>query len=143
MEKKITNTIDPQWEPIYGFEGLYEWSPIARLVRVHKTHIYVAYENIGNEGRSFLLKKNGMPFGLTEAEIIYSNVHQVEIPRGYQVHHIDWNFDNNAIDNLELITCQEAEEKLLQYLRHIGSFLDSNRDAVLRYLNVELQEEED
>jgi len=42
-----------------------------------------------------------------------------DIPKGYEIDHIDSNKSNNAIDNLRLVTRKENMEKCLQENPHI------------------------
>lgn len=42
---------------------------------------------------------------------IYEEYHGIKIPKGYHIHHIDGNKDNNNISNLEMLSPDEHAEK--------------------------------
>lgn len=42
---------------------------------------------------------------------IYENFHNVKIPKGYHIHHIDGNRNNNDISNLEMLSPDEHAKK--------------------------------
>jgi hypothetical protein len=42
---------------------------------------------------------------------IYEQHHGIKIPKGYHIHHIDGNHNNNEISNLEMLTANEHAQK--------------------------------
>lgn len=100
-----------EFYPIKGYEQEYEWSPTLEAVRGLKSGKILKWK-YDNQGRPFItLCKNGVTRTFFKAMLIYSHAHQCEIPRGYQVHHIDFDWTNNDPNNLQLLT-KEAHLKL-------------------------------
>lgn len=99
--------MDIEWFPIKGYEGLYEWSPTLEAVRGLKRGKILPWRYT-SAGRPYVtLCKNGVTRWFSKYMFIYSHAHQVEIPRGMDVHHIDFNHYNNDPSNLQLLSHEE------------------------------------
>lgn len=50
---------------------------------------------------------DGKKINLHKYELIWMAYHMRPIPKGYDIHHIDFDWTNNAIENLQLLTAEE------------------------------------
>ena len=91
------------WRPVVGYEGLYEVSNLGRVKSLN-------YRRTGKEGilKSWpddegYLQVNLFKKGKRETNKVHIFVMRAfngECPEGYEVDHIDWNPENNMLDNL-------------------------------------------
>ena len=91
------------WRPVVGYEGLYEVSDWGRVKSLN-------YRRTGKEGilKSWpddegYLQVNLFKKGKRETNKVHIFVMRAfngECPEGYEVDHIDWNPENNMLDNL-------------------------------------------
>lgn len=97
------------WKDIKGYEGLYQISNFGRVKSFKKNKNGKIKSTINDKG-SYL------SVGLCGGERKQYNprIHRLvaehfigDIPKGYEVHHIDGNKQNNRVDNLKIVTKQE------------------------------------
>ena len=77
-------------------------------------------------------KRSGYWYSGTLGEFLHRYVYKQEcgrIPKGYEIHHIDKNKDNNNISNLQLLTCKK-HKKL-----HGQELTKEQRDRLRKNLN--------
>lgn len=80
-----------------------------------------------NPRQKIMLWVNGKHIALHKYELIWMAHHKRPIPDGYVIHHIDFNKDNNSIENLQLLTEEEhrklhgLNEKAVVALDEIGN----------------------
>lgn len=100
-----------EWRPIKNFEGLYEGSDWGRIASLNYNHtgkwglLSLTPNHKGGYLRVILCK---------DGKRYYKSVHRLvyeafvgEIPEGLEVNHIDENKNNNAVWNLNLLTCEQ------------------------------------
>lgn len=73
----------------------------------------ISYSPIINKGQNYRWIKSGEDKrkgkGLSEHRAIYEYYHDIKIPKGYVIHHKDYNALNNNIDNLEMMSKHEHD----------------------------------
>lgn len=114
------------WKDITGLEGLFQISNFGRLKNVKNGYIRKSTNKKGGYFSVVLTDSNGND--------IHTRIHRLvaqafigEIPKGYQVHHIDGNKQNNRIDNLEILSPSEhARKSMIQ---------NPNRTKGMNYYN--------
>lgn len=95
-----------EWKWVKGFEGVYQVSNLGRLKSFKKySDGYILSEN--NEKGGYLsvvlydsIQKKRR---CTRIHVLVAESFIGEIPKGYHVHHIDDNKQNNVVTNLEII----------------------------------------
>lgn len=107
-----------KWFPVCGYIGLYEWNPQTQEVKGLKRGKVLKWNYDRNGRPCVTLYKNGVKRTFYKAMFVYSHTHQVEIHIGYDVHHIDFNHQNNDPSNLQLLT-KEEHKKLHAKTREI------------------------
>lgn len=93
------------WKWIRGYEGIYmiSRSGAIKSFRKHKDGYILSNRNSkGDYLRINLYDRNGRRES-TSIHLVVAKTFIGEIPKGYQVHHIDGNKQNNAVSNLEII----------------------------------------
>lgn len=74
------------------------------------------------------IRVNGKPKLFYTHRIVWMAVNNKEIPKGYQINHIDYNRGNNKIGNLEILTIKEN----LDYSRENRRYNCSERILLLK-----------
>ena len=105
------------WKDVKGFEGIYQISNLGRLksFKKHKSGYILSNKNQKGDYLSVILKGNNK-VRHTRIHILVVESFIGDIPKGYQVHHIDGNKQNNCVDNLEIVSTRT---------HHILSVLDN------------------
>lgn len=130
-----------EWRPVIGFEGLYEISSFGRVRSL--PHI----DSCGRlQGGIILSVKNSKGWYLTsrltngcirESRRIHRMVYEAfrgEIPKGFQIHHIDGNRQNNRVDNLSLVDpVSHSKEHYVNRLIESGIDISTPQDQ-LKYI---------
>lgn len=94
------------WNPILGYEGLYEISNYGEVFSILKNKI-ITPEVIKGKYLRIGLTKNGVRKRYLVHRLVLCNfVEHREYPE-YEVNHKDFNPKNNRVDNLEWVTQQE------------------------------------
>lgn len=84
-------------------------------------------------GRPFVrFKIDGKQIYKYKYELIWMAHHKRPIPRGYQIHHVDFNWRNNDISNLQLLT-EEAHRKIHGSNEKAVVAVDENGNVVHRF----------
>lgn len=126
------------WKPVKGYEGLYDISNEGQYYSYPRPYCKGGY-NWGNEDNNGYLI-----VGLSNKNIIkHKRIHRLvwetfmgEIPKGYDVHHINHNRQDNRLENLKLINkiehCKthfkEKKEKF------INNAIKTNSKPVLQFM---------
>lgn len=114
------------WEPVIGFEGLYEVSNYGQIrscerdvvckdekIKHFKTRILKP--SIGKYGRNqYTLSKDGVKYPVREYQIVA----QAFIPNSnnyLEINHIDGNNLNDNVDNLEWVSTEENIQHAQKY----------------------------
>ena len=115
------------WKDVKGFEGIYQISNLGRLksFKKHKSGYILSNKNQKGDYLSVILKGNNK-VRHTRIHILVVESFIGDIPKGYQVHHIDGNKQNNCVDNLEIVSTRT---------HHILSVLDNPKliDGMINY----------
>ena len=113
-----------EWREVRGYEGLYEVSDMGRVrsldrvVHLSENSVRPACDSL-RKGRILKPEKDTrggyMIVNLSkDGSVKKKKIHRLvmeafvgECPEGYQVNHLDENPENNALLNLEYVTCKE------------------------------------
>jgi len=97
-----------KWVPINGFEeykiannGLIKKNNLLQTIKKHPKSGYYfirIYKKIGTVNKGYHLDLH---------TTVFTHFSNVPLQKGYQIHHKDFNFKNNHIDNLELLPKKE------------------------------------
>lgn len=98
--------MEEEWKWVRDFEGIYQISNLGRLKSFKKYNSgYILSEK--NEKGGYLsvvlTDSENRRKRYTRIHILVAESFIGEIPKGYHVHHIDDNKQNNAVSNLEII----------------------------------------
>lgn len=95
---------DEIWKDVEGFEGYYKLSNFGRIYSYPRLHSKGGYSYGSKNGRylKFALSKNGKITAISAHILVYKTFIG-DVPKGYDVHHINHNPKDNRIENLELI----------------------------------------
>lgn len=97
------------WRPVLGYEGLYIVSSNGQVVTLGNgnsnfSKLKKLGTTVSRDGyHRVQLYKDGVKKIYNLARVVYSSFHG-EIPKGFEVNHIDENKSNNSIWNLNLMT---------------------------------------
>lgn len=96
-----------EWEPIKGYEGLYEVSNTGKIKSFHYGKTRILHQNINKRGyHHVILSKDKVKKDIRVHRLVASAF--IPNPNNKpEVNHIDGNKDNNNVDNLEWATCKE------------------------------------
>lgn len=89
-----------EWRSVPGYEGLYEVSDAGQLRSVSKGIISLYPDKHGRLRTQ--LRKDGAAKNFFLSRLMWL-AFKGEIPTGYDVHHCDENFNNNCLENFELL----------------------------------------
>lgn len=95
-----------EWKWVKGFEGIYQISNLGRLKSFKKYDDgYILSEKNENGGylSVVLTDSERKKKRYTRIHVLVAEAFIGEIPKGYHVHHIDDNKQNNEVSNLEII----------------------------------------
>lgn len=95
-----------EWKWVKGFEGIYQISNLGRLKSFKKYDDgYILSEKNENGGylSVVLTDSERKKKRYTRIHVLVAEAFIGEIPKGYHVHHIDDNKQNNVVSNLEII----------------------------------------
>ncbi len=109
------------WQPVEGYEGLYEVSDLGRVRSVerrvpHRNGLMTVKERIlratlcgpkNYEYRAVALSKDGKPVTHKVHRLVAKAF--IGIPEGYEVNHKDLDKFNNCLSNLEVVTHQQNQ----------------------------------
>ena len=112
-----------QWKWINGYEGLYEVSNLGHIQH-HKKRVKVT------NSKGWYLTYRLFKDGKWETVRIHRCVYEAfigEIPKGYHVHHIDGNKQNNVISNLQALTVKEHMSMTANNPAVYGAMVNKNR----------------
>lgn len=119
-----------EWRDVLDFVGLYQISNYGRL-RTKSNDNWVIRSNVNSKGDYLsvvLLDKNRRKS--TRIHRLVFEAFVGVIPKGYYIHHIDGNKQNNHIDNLKLVSPKEhAKEHYIEMLEIRGATIDENKDS--------------
>lgn len=117
------------WKPIEGYEGLYEVSNLGRIKSMHFWWKILKW-NINSSWYlwvdlyKYWIKKNYRIHSLVANNLIKNSENNP------QVNHIDWNKQNNYMENLEWVTasenCQHAHDNGLNPVTKNNNFIKNN-----------------
>lgn len=129
----IMEDLERKWKPIDGYEGIYDLRDDGLLY----SHYRNRYTYGNSNGKGYLI------FGLSKNRIkTTKSMHQWvwitfvgEIPKGYDIHHINGNPKDNRVENLCLI--ESSKHKSIHLKEHFEEFIDLaakvRSKAVLQY----------
>lgn len=96
--------MNKEWKPVEGYEGLYEVSNLGEVKSLgnnKKRKEKLLSPGKNNKGYLFVyLSKNGVGKPFTIHHLVYE-AFVGEIPKGWDVNHLDENKENNHLENLE------------------------------------------
>lgn len=103
-----------EWRDIRGYEGRYQISSYGNIKSLVKPteHILVLSNSKGWYITTTLVNKSGKHKTHRIHRLVAENFIG-KIPKGYQVHHIDGNKQNNRVENLEIISTKEHSKKTI------------------------------
>lgn len=137
------------WKPINGYDGLYEISNLGSIKSLERkvNSRYGTHHTIKEQVINCAISKDGYctvmlyKNGKSERKRIHRLVYEAficSIPKGYDIHHINNNKQDNRLENLELI------EHILHIKNHknekdcIKAVVERCSKPVIQYLNDEL-----
>lgn len=124
---KITGEI---WKDVTDYIGLYQISNFGRL-RTKSNNRWIIRSNTNSKGGYFsvvLVDKNRR--SSTRIHRLVYEAFVGKIPKGYYIHHLDGNKQNNHVDNLKLVSPKEhAREHYIESLITRGATIDETKDS--------------
>lgn len=103
-----------EWKWIKGYEGLYKISSLGRVKSFHKKNDGEILSIKNSQGWYLDFKAVGKKGEKHKTLRIHNEVARAfigEIPKGYVVHHIDGNKQNNDAKNLQILHPMQHQEK--------------------------------
>lgn len=117
-----------EWKWIDGYEGEYQISNLGRLKSFCGNPEGYILKQTNKSGWYFTvnLYKNGKRHSTERIHRLVAKHFIGDIPRGFEVNHIDGNKQNNRVDNLEIISKQEHANKSMQQKDYISNMVNRN-----------------
>ena len=148
MAERIFKPI-PQWEGLYAFDGVDTVKSLPRVVYksdgTHQTYKErVLKWGTSKDGRQFVRladTTNGRLQTLKLHQAVWMYHNEQPIPEGCEIHHIDGDFTNNDISNLQLLTAKEHKELHEQFQKNnyrskTVQALDSEGNVVFEFPSI-------
>lgn len=124
-----------QWYEIPTYKGKYlinEKTEIKSKYNNEKNIILKTVKNQYGKYKRILLSKNGKTKGYTEAQIMLWTMKGIKKKKGYEIHHMDRNPDNNRIENIVQMERKEhrkLHKKLNEYNKKLDIIINNNKTA--------------
>lgn len=124
------------WKPVKGYEGLYDLSNEGQYYSYPRHHSKGGYSWGNDDGNGYLR------VSLSNKNIIkHKRINRLvwetfvgEIPKGYDVHHINHNRSDNRLENLKLIKqTDHARQHLLEHPETIQIANKAREKIILQY----------
>lgn len=122
-----------EWKPVEGFEGLYDLRSDGLLYshpRETTKGGYTYGRKVGKGYLSFSLSKNGK-IAYKRAHILVYETFVGEVPKGYDVHHINHNPSDNRVENLELI--ERHKHNQMHFNENPNKMINATKKAIAQY----------
>ena len=120
--------MEEKWKWIKGFEGDYQISNFGRLKSFRGNPTGYILKQTNKNGWYFTvnLYKDNRKYKTERIHRLVALHFIGEIPKGFEVNHIDGNKQNNRVDNLEIISKQEHTNKTMSQRDYISKMVNHN-----------------
>lgn len=122
-----------EWKSIDGFEGLYYLRSDGLLYSYPRKYCEGGYSYGKEVGKGYLkfgLSKEGQTTN-KRAHILVYETFVGEVPKGYDVHHINHNPKDNRVENLELI--EKHKHAKMHFNENPNKMINATKRAIVQY----------
>ena len=103
-ERNYMNNVSISWVYVYGYEGDYAVSSIGDVFSFKTEKTLKARKSGNTKYLKVDIYKEGKRKTVNIHQIVWESFHQMKIPSGYHVDHINGNREENQLTNLQLLS---------------------------------------
>lgn len=110
-EKNYMNQFPISWVYVYGYEGDYAVSSIGDVFSFKSQKPLKQRKSGNTKYWKVDLYKDGKRKTINVHQLVWESFHQMKVPKGFQVDHVDGDRDNNELINLQLLPVNDHQLK--------------------------------